>query len=150
MCLCVCVLICVCERYSPGRTKPWKGAWASWASAQRPLGPAGLKEWGISSNPKRKSQRKRGKKPSRPCSGASSHPLRTEVRLRNVRNLSRTKKSRPKKRRGLLFYPNSSPNPWTTLPVSTQISQAVSKPIRAISITTKSGYYQNHHKECRK
>lgn len=35
--------------------KLWKGAWVSWASAQSPRGPAGLEEWGISSNPKQNS-----------------------------------------------------------------------------------------------
>lgn len=49
--------------------------------------------------PKNKISAEKRKKPSRPCSGASSHPLRTEVRLRNVRNLSRTKiKTEEKKR----------------------------------------------------
>lgn len=46
--------------------------------------------------PKNKISAEKRKKPSRPSSGASSHPLRTEVRLRNVRNLSRTKKKKIK------------------------------------------------------
>lgn len=84
--------------------------------------------------PKSKISAEKRKKPSRPCSGASSHPLRTEVSLRNVRNLSRTKKTkRLKKRRGLSFCLI----PWTTLPASTQTWRAVSNPIYQNQVTTK-------------
>lgn len=99
--------------------------------------------------PKNKISAEKRKKPSRPCSGASSHPLRTEVRLRNVRNLSRTEIKTEEKKR-FVVLPKLESKPLDNTSASTQISQAVSNPIRAISITTKSVYYQNQHQECRK
>lgn len=85
------------------------------------------------------------KQRSRPCRGASSHPLRTEERFQTLET-SAGQISRQKKIGGLLF----DPNPWTTVPASTQILQAVSKPIRAMYSTRTSGYYLNQHQECKK
>lgn len=96
--------------------------------------------------PKNKISAEKRKTPSRPCSGASSHPLRTEVRLRNVRNLSRTKiKTEEEKRFVVLPKLESKPLDNTSC-----VYPNISNPIRAMSITTKSGYYQNQHQECKK
>lgn len=46
MCVCVFIYVFVSGTVQVGPNCE-KGAWASWASAQRPLGPAGPKEWGI-------------------------------------------------------------------------------------------------------
>lgn len=66
--VCVCVSVRGTVQVGPNCEK---GAKASWASVQCPLGPAELKEWGISSNPKTESQRKRGKSPAGLAAG---HP----------------------------------------------------------------------------
>lgn len=68
-CLCVCVSVRGTVQVGPNCEK---GAKASWASVQCPLGPAELKEWGISSNPKKeknlsgKEREGRKKEPTRP------------------------------------------------------------------------------------
>lgn len=58
---------------------------------------------------------KEEQKPSRPCGGASSHPLRTEVRLPSVRNLSRTiiieTEEEKKKKRFVCFLPKLESKP---------------------------------------
>lgn len=109
-----------------------KGAKASWASVQCPLGPAELKEWGISSNPKTKSQRKRGKS----LAGlAAGHPA-TRLDYETLETSAVVED----KRKGLLFHPNDSPNLWTTLPASIQDLQAF----------CLNESYQNQQPECRK
>jgi len=89
--------------------------------------------------PKNKISAEKRKKPSRPGSGASSHPLRTEVRLRNVRNLSRTKIKTEEKRRFVVLPKLESKPLDNTSCVYPNITSRF-QPIRAISITTKSGY----------
>lgn len=90
-CVGVCVFICVCERYSPSGTKLWKGDLGVLSIGTAPPRARWTEGMRYIVKPKNKISAEKRKKPSRPCSGASSHPLRTEVRLRNVRNLSRTK-----------------------------------------------------------
>lgn len=87
--------------------------------------------------PKNKISAETRKKPSRPRGGASSHPLRTEVSLRNVKNLSRTKNRDRRKEEVCCFTQTRVQTPGQHFLNSTQISQAVSNPISAImSITT--------------
>lgn len=76
----------VCERYSPGGTELWKGGIGVLSIGTVPPRARWTEGMRYIVKPKNKISAEKRKKPSRPCSGASSHPLR----LQNVRNLSRT------------------------------------------------------------
>lgn len=93
-CACMRVCLCVCERYSPGGTKPWKGGLSILSIGTAP--PKSPLDWRNEVYRQTQKQNLSGKeenkrKPSGPRHRASSHPLRTEVRSRNLRNLSGTK-----------------------------------------------------------
>lgn len=137
--------LCGCERYSPGGTKLWKGGLGVLSIGTVPPRACWTDGMRYIVKPINKISTEKRKKPSRPCSGASSHPLSSQ----SVKNLSRTEHEIKEKKR-FIVLPKQSPNPWTTLPASTQTPKAISIPIKAISITTKSGHYQNQHQECKK
>lgn len=97
--VCVCMCLCGCERYSPGGTKLWKGGLGVLSIGTVPPRARWTDGMRYIVKPINKISAEKRKKPSRPCSGASSHPLSS----RSVKNLSRTENEIKEKKRFIVL-----------------------------------------------